>query len=469
MKVIIAIASAIAAFSAAQGVETNSFGYCTEVSISSIKPAGEMRKWCAGQAEWLAKSRKELGYPFTVNLWAGEEDAIPPGQANALRGKWRKNCWRQWADTACFADGLTRLGVMLDDREILSDVALGIHYTVSDPQQDGFLGPNLNHSENPLAHGPSRKNETRNLWPAAAYSRALFAYYAHTHDPEILHAIEEHCEVAARDSLSGRDLWVVEAMCSLYLATGNAKWRDMATRCWDKRARHKGKRRVLREAPGEIPAMLYLVSGREKDRREAVGYFERTFCGEGAAAARDACAVADGIWSLGYVLMATGDAKWGDVIERLYWNEARARAVPESNTNACCKGNFYRLTPAYVSRAWMKRSSDGAPVAALYCDSVFAFESGDVVMRFEERTAAYPRNGRVFIRVQTPLSARQPFVFRVPSWTRYPEVLVNGEVQKIDLKPGTFAEIDREWENGDVIVLDFPNESQLEAAPPFLL
>ena len=455
MKVVVAVAC-LAAFCDAGAVDTKCAGCYSEVSIATVKPICAMRDRCLNEALAFEKNAKRREYRLAMGLWAGEEDDLPPGRAGR-RGSGR-NSPERWAVAACLADGITRLGVMLDDRELLSDVALGIHYTVSNAQQDGFLGPNSDSSP-AAAGGKNGKAKKRTFWPSAVYSRALLAYYARTREPEILHAIENHCDVAARDSLEGDDLLIVETMCSLYLATGNAKWRDMAVRCWDKRARRSGKRLSRRPAPAWVSAILCLASRRDADRSAAESCFEGIAAGDNLSMARDTCAVADGIWSLGYLLMASGEAKWGDAIERLYWNDASFRVLPD--LKPCCAANAYRLTPAYLSRAWMKRSSDGAPVAALYCDSEFAFESEDAAIRFEERTA-YPFNGRVFIRVQTPISSRQPFVFRVPSWTRYPEVLVNGNVQKVDLKPGSFAELCREWENGDVIVLDFPMETRQE-------
>lgn len=520
-SIAVCAAAALFAFSA----ESVGFGAFREAEVSSIKPVGEMRRWCETQAKGLASHHAEQGYPYNVNLWAGDADKLPPNHVNTHERK--KNWWWQWEQTAYLADGIARLGIFLDDRDLLSETAQNVQYTVSTARGDGLLGPSL--SGGWCVFGEkSNSRRYANLWPSSIFSRALLAYYWHTRDGDVLRALERHCEAASTRPLQYRDLSVIETMSALYRITGDAKWRDMAVKCWDGRVQFKMSPDLTDEALastgsvgrvhgvsgaelGKIPAALYLASGRRKDLDAAVNFFERVFrdnaladgvpssnehySGKDGAMEHETCTVTDTIWALGYLLMATGDGVWGDRIERMYWNAGRACVTPDfkavqyfSSPNQiaassrssrafstgkygrygaqrvmyrpghdveCCAGNVHRLTPAYLSRAWMKRSSDSAPVAALYCDSVFVYESGDVAMQLEERSD-YPFSGRVFIKVSTFVSVKTPIVFRVPSWTRNAEALVNGEVVKTDLKPGSFAEIDREWRNGDVLVLDFP-------------
>ena len=123
----------------------------------------------------------------------------------------------------------------------------------------------------------------------------------------------------------------------------------------------------------------------------------------------ETCDITDHMWTFGYLLMATGDAVWGDRIERIFFNAAPGavtedfRAVqyfsspnqafasrrtghpgfgevglirqayrPGCDTE-CCAGNVHRMAPAYIARMWMLDKSGRNPAAMLYGDSVFAF------------------------------------------------------------------------------------------------
>ena len=52
--------------------------------------------------------------------------------------------------------------------------------------------------------------------------------------------------------------------------------------------------------------------------------------------------------------------------------------------------------------------------------------------------------------------------FRIPSWTASPSVSVNSKRQTIELKPGTFAGLRRQWKTGDRIELHLPMTARLE-------
>ena len=55
---------------------------------------------------------------------------------------------------------------------------------------------------------------------------------------------------------------------------------------------------------------------------------------------------------------------------------------------------------------------------------------------------------------------------RVPFWVREGfAVAINGEVQDLEVKPGTYATLDRKWRNGDVITVDMLLSLRLERLP----
>ena len=54
---------------------------------------------------------------------------------------------------------------------------------------------------------------------------------------------------------------------------------------------------------------------------------------------------------------------------------------------------------------------------------------------------------------------------RVPYWTKGASIEVNGEPLKVDLKPGSFATIDRNWKDGDTVKVSLPMSVHLQPTP----
>ena len=67
--------------------------------------------------------------------------------------------------------------------------------------------------------------------------------------------------------------------------------------------------------------------------------------------------------------------------------------------------------------------------------------------------SAYPADGKINITVGLAAKERFTLKLRIPSWCRSPELLVCGERVKVE---NGYAVIDREWTDGDVLVLDLP-------------
>ncbi|HEX8896141.1 MAG TPA: hypothetical protein VF783_22665, partial [Terriglobales bacterium] len=69
--------------------------------------------------------------------------------------------------------------------------------------------------------------------------------------------------------------------------------------------------------------------------------------------------------------------------------------------------------------------------------------------------------------VQLDLIADRPAEFgihlRIPAWTNDASVSVNGKRQPLELKPGTSANLHRQWKTGNRIELHLPLTTRLEA------
>jgi DUF1680 family protein len=70
------------------------------------------------------------------------------------------------------------------------------------------------------------------------------------------------------------------------------------------------------------------------------------------------------------------------------------------------------------------------------------------------QTTDYPRNGTVQIEVRPSQAASLPVLVRIPEWSGETKVAVNGTPVE-NVKSGTYLKLDRTWNPGDKIVLQF--------------
>ena len=70
------------------------------------------------------------------------------------------------------------------------------------------------------------------------------------------------------------------------------------------------------------------------------------------------------------------------------------------------------------------------------------------------QTTDYPRNGTVQIEVRPPQATALPLLVRIPEWSGETKVAVNGAPVE-NVKSGTYLKLDRTWNPGDKIVLQF--------------
>ena len=186
------------------------------------------------------------------------------------------------------------------------------------------------------------------------------------------------------------------------------------------------------------------------------------------------------------LLLATGEARFADAIERglhnlvaastsvgrdafFYNNPAQRRApVPAAPTDtrparaeapgtrpvwfecACCPPNIVRTVAtlgAYVATT----TADGVQVHQYLPASVTApLEVGDVALRVE---TDYPVHGAVDVTVEAGPPAPWTLSLRVPAWSRSTVLEVNGERVDATASPAGYVALTRTWRVGDAVRL----------------
>jgi len=180
-----------------------------------------------------------------------------------------------------------------------------------------------------------------------------------------------------------------------------------------------------------------------------------------------------------YLIEFTGEARYGDWAERLLYNGVGA-ALPittggkhfyyadyrvdggmkvyKVSRYSCCSGSLIQNVADYHNLIYY-RDKTGLYVN-LYLPSELTWQApgGEVKAVLE---TSYPENETATLWFEMKQSSRFSLRFRIPSWTSTATVKVNG-APAAEGKPGTWAEVTRTWQSGDVAEIRIPLTLRME-------
>jgi DUF1680 family protein len=500
------------------------FSKFNEVSLSEIKPQGWLRQFLTRQKNGLGGRPEVSGYPFNTAMWK-EDITIPEGHYG--------DSWWPYEQTAYYLDGIIRCGYLLNDAELIQKANTNLDWVLNHQDKDNLLGP-----------------QNSGDWSRTIFFRALMAKYSATKDRSILDALTKHYLTVPRVLSEGRDLLNIEIILWLYGETENEDLLKLAEESFeqisgiddggeydqegnkdDTNTQNKESRLyrqlISSKKPHghgvtwcenmKIPAILYTYTGKKKYLDATINGINKIqkhhllvdgcpsavehLRGKAVDMAHETCDTVDFSWSLGYVLMATGEARWADMIERdifnaglgsleknfrghqyysapnqpvaaentshyndsEFWGEmAHARfCYRPSHDTECCTGNIERMLPQFAGRMWMK-SKDNGVVATLYGPAQIITKVGannDEVTIVEKTT--YPFSEKIDFVIQSKKPVHFPLELRIPEWCNDAIVRINGNKVDAELSAGTFFKLKRTFNDGDVITLHLPMELKL--------
>jgi DUF1680 family protein len=183
-----------------------------------------------------------------------------------------------------------------------------------------------------------------------------------------------------------------------------------------------------------------------------------------------------------YLMRVTGDSRYGDAMETILYNTILgARPIrPDgvsfyyadyNNHDAkkfdydqkwpCCSGTFPQLTADYGISSYL-RSANGINVN-LYVPSRITWQQGSARASLTQHTQ-YPTNGDTSMHLTLSHLERFTIALRIPAWAgSKTKVTVNGNSTDATLTPGTWANLDRTWKDGDRVELSL--DMPLRLAP----
>jgi uncharacterized protein len=195
-------------------------------------------------------------------------------------------------------------------------------------------------------------------------------------------------------------------------------------------------------------------------------------------------AVANVMWNF-RLWALTGEASYGDVLERALYNGVNSGMSLSGNLYCyrnplasngeklrntwydtdCCPPNIERLfesLPGY----FYAMSRDGVYVN-LYHNSELDWQLEDGVGLKLTQSTNYPWGGGIRFTINPAHASDFTLHLRWPGWASSAEVQVNGQPFALhDLQPGSFIAISRTWKEGDTVTLDFPMTAVQMVANP---
>jgi DUF1680 family protein len=206
----------------------------------------------------------------------------------------------------------------------------------------------------------------------------------------------------------------------------------------------------------------------------------------------ETCAAIAGMMWNWRMLLATGEARYADLLERslyngflssvsldgqryFYVNPLQSRGIdpmhsrgvierPEWFGCACCPPNVMRQI-AMVGHYAATSDETGVQIHQ-YLSAEIEAELGAgrrVMLRTE---TDYPRDGQVKVTVEETDGKEWALALRVPGWCEGAVLQVNGQPVTVTSAAGTYAVVERGWQPGDAVDLDMPVRPRLTEPNP---
>ena len=175
-----------------------------------------------------------------------------------------------------------------------------------------------------------------------------------------------------------------------------------------------------------------------------------------------------------YLMAFTGDAKYGDGLERVLYNtilgaldpdddggyfyysdyHSRARKGYYKSKWPCCAGTLLQSVADFPLNLYFQ---DGRAVYVnLYAGSELRWKANGIPVKLTQKTT-YPASDEIELRVDPSSPVEFALELRIPGWLdRPPTIAVNGGAVQVDAGRGTFAALTRRWHKGDTVALRMP-------------
>jgi len=269
--------------------------------------------------------------------------------------------------------------------------------------------------------------------------------------------LQDHLPVRETDTEVGhvvRALYLEAGVTDVAAETGDRALLDSSVRRWD----------------DMVAAKTYLTGG-NGSRHADEGFGDRYELPPDRAYNETCAAIASFQWCW-RLLLATGDAKYADHMERVLYNGFGSAIATEGQ-------RFFYVNPLQRREDHFEKDDPGRRRVWFNCaccppnimrliaslEHYLATESGDTLYVHQytgsrlagagldlEVTTDYPWSGAIYLRVLAAAAGARGLALRVPAWSDGARVAINNEAERVEVSPG-YHLVHRSWAPGDVVTL----------------
>ncbi len=500
---------------AAANAQTNVSGQSrfSRLPLGSITAQGwlkaQLERSKAGMGGYLDELEPDMiAKPYVDRT---HKSRVSPGWSGEISGTY-------WA-------GLVQLAFTLNDADLKAKAGKWVHATIALQEEDGYLG-SYRKTDNRL--------EDYSAWSANWCYRALLAWYDATGEDVVLKAVHrgllwyvKNWAGDQKTDYAGPTL--MESMVTVYRMTGDPRLYNWCAEYLAWLDRHDKFRHGMASlqrpelrfnedhvvAFGENvkhPALVFLAGGSPEhlaaSRNGIRQVMDKGWQITGAPASNfeylsppsaihetEYCNFATYLNTFAWMLRITGEAAYGDHMERILFNGAQGarkkdeRAIayntspnqffasmtsslfgngrhfgvyaPNINV-ACCPAQSVRIYPEYV-RTMILREGDGTLAFPVYgpCAAEFAARGGTRVSITEE--TLYPFDETVTLRIRASAPWKGNLRLKLPGWCKTYRMTVNGAETKPRVADGWLS-LSGTWQD-DTLVAVFDMPPRVTAVP----
>ncbi|MBC7320526.1 glycoside hydrolase family 127 protein [bacterium] len=259
-----------------------------------------------------------------------------------------------------------------------------------------------------------------------------------------------------------RSLYLNSGATDLYIETGEKELLDALERLWDNLVTKK----------------MY-VTGGAGARKEGEAFGENYELPNETAYAETCASIANLMWNF-RMLLALGEGRFADIMELCLYNGILSGISLDGREYfyvnpladrgnhrrqrwfacACCPPNVARTITSIPG--YMYSTSQEGVWVHLYASSTAELEVNGSKVKIEERTD-YPWKGIIEFRILG--DARFKLFLRKPGWAKEFSISINEEKMQAVTENG-YIMIDKEWQSGDTVKLDFNMKPELLESHP---
>lgn len=465
-----------------------------KLPTGSIRPEGWLRTMLELQRDGLN------GHLGEISAWLQKDDNawLKSG------GKWG------WEEVPYWLRGYAGLAYLLKDEHLLAETQTWIEAILASQREDGNFGP-YTEVDGAQDFWPNMVA----LWILQSYyeyssDERVLGFMTRYFHYQLTVPDEKFLESYWENSRGGDNLWSV---VWLYNRTGDQELLKLAdklhrnTADWTKSTELPNWHNVNVAQCFREPATYYLFNGDEKyvsasynvqslirrafgqvpggmfgaDENARMGFFD-------PRQGTETCGFAEQMASDEIMLLITGDPYWAENCEDVAFNSYPAALMPDMKSlryitspnmvmsdsenhkpgidnagpflamnpfsSRCCQHNHGFAWPYYAEHLVMATPDNGvAAVLFNSCEATVKVADGkEVVIR--EQTD-YPFDSQISFTIASDQAVVFPFYIRIPSWTKDADVKVNGQKVQMDFGSGEYLCLQRTWENGDKIEVNF--------------